>query len=79
MNKLLFILIAFMCSFTLPSISHEYVKTHLRETVQTTVYITKTGGKYHTSNCRYLRQSKISISKKEAVSGGYTACSVCKP
>ncbi|MCR4568379.1 MAG: hypothetical protein K5769_10025 [Pseudobutyrivibrio sp.] len=27
----------------------------------TTVYITKTGQKYHRSDCSYLRQSKISI------------------
>lgn len=79
MKKLIFILIASLCSFATPSISHEHIKTHLRENVQTTVYITKTGAKYHTSGCRYLSKSKISISKKEAVAGSYTACSVCKP
>ena len=51
------------------------------EPVQTsvTVYITKTGTKYHTSTCSYLKNSKISISKDSAIAQGYTACSRCKP
>lgn len=44
-----------------------------------TVYITKTGSKYHRGNCRYLRKSKIPISLEEAKRRGYTPCSVCKP
>src|SRR5271154_613347 len=44
-----------------------------------TVYVTKTGKKYHTTNCRYLRQSKIETTLAEAIASGYTACSVCDP
>ena len=44
-----------------------------------TVYITKTGQKYHTVDCRYLSHSKIAISLKEAIQNGYDACSVCQP
>lgn len=44
-----------------------------------TVYITKTGKKYHRSGCRYLRQSKIAISLSNAKSSGYTPCKVCNP
>src|SRR4029078_12386978 len=44
-----------------------------------TVYITKTGQKYHTSDCRYLNHSKIAIELKEAIQNGYDACSVCQP
>jgi hypothetical protein len=44
-----------------------------------TVYITKTGSKYHISSCRHLSQSKISISLSEARERGYGPCSVCKP
>jgi len=44
-----------------------------------TVYITKTGKKYHRGNCSYLRQSKIPIPLSEAVERGYTPCSRCKP
>jgi len=45
---------------------------------EATVYITRTGSKYHSSGCRYLRQSKISISLSEAKKN-YDPCSVCKP
>ncbi|HMG88832.1 MAG TPA: hypothetical protein VK589_02195 [Chryseolinea sp.] len=43
------------------------------------VYITRTGEKYHTSTCQYLRQSKIEIELAKAKERGYSACSVCKP
>jgi len=43
------------------------------------VYITKTGTKYHKSNCRYLKQSKIKISLKKASAAGLIACKICKP
>lgn len=44
-----------------------------------TVYITKTGEKYHRSTCRYLYKSSISISLSDALQKNYTACKVCKP
>jgi hypothetical protein len=44
-----------------------------------TVYITKTGEKYHRSGCRYLSKSKIAISLANAKARGYTPCSVCRP
>jgi hypothetical protein len=44
-----------------------------------TVYITKTGEKYHTGSCRYLSSSKYSIELNEAIQKGYGPCSVCRP
>ena len=44
-----------------------------------TVYITKSGTKYHRSGCSYLSSSKIEISLDDAKSKGYTPCSKCKP
>jgi hypothetical protein len=44
-----------------------------------TVYITKTGAKYHTSTCRYLSKSSYAINLSDAISKGYDACKVCKP
>jgi hypothetical protein len=44
-----------------------------------TVYITKTGKKYHADGCRYLSKSMIPISLKEAKDRGYTPCPVCAP
>jgi uncharacterized protein (DUF1330 family) len=44
-----------------------------------TVYITKTGEKYHSDGCRYLSKSQIAISLSDAKVQGYTPCSVCNP
>lgn len=57
--------------------SSEENKTSITET--TTVYVTRTGSKYHRGSCQYLRKSKIPMSKVDAVSGGYGAGSRCKP
>ncbi len=43
------------------------------------VYITKTGIRYHISECRYLHSSKIPAKLEDAAGDGYTPCKVCKP
>ena len=43
-----------------------------------TVYITRTGTKYHRGECRYLSQSKIAVALSEAAKY-YGPCSVCRP
>jgi hypothetical protein len=50
-----------------------------QQTKEQTVYVTKTGKKYHISTCRYLANSKIPMSLKEAKEKGFTACLICKP
>lgn len=47
--------------------------------ISQTVYTTKTGEKFHKSNCRYLKYSKYEIKLERALELGYTACKVCKP
>lgn len=49
------------------------------QTENITVYITRTGTKYHMGTCSYLRASRIPISLKEACARGYTPCSRCNP
>lgn len=44
-----------------------------------TVYITKTGTKYHADGCRHLAKSRIPIALDEAKKKGYEPCSVCQP
>ena len=44
-----------------------------------TVYITKTGKKYHQAGCRYLARSSIPIPLSDAKANGYGPCSVCFP
>jgi len=43
-----------------------------------TVYVTKTGTKYHRDECGSLSRSKVPMKLSEAA-GRYGACSVCKP
>jgi hypothetical protein len=43
-----------------------------------TVYVTRTGEKYHRETCRSLAKSKIAMSLEEAAAR-YGACKVCKP
>lgn len=50
----------------------------VQEEIEGTVYITRTGVKYHLSGCRYLRKSKIPISREEAIKS-YQPCKVCCP
>lgn len=59
--------------------SYANTATPATDPIETTVYITRTGEKYHRGSCRYLRQSKIPISLTGAKRQGYTACSVCQP
>lgn len=44
-----------------------------------TVHITRTGKKYHSAGCSYLRYSDIEISLDEAKSRGLSPCSKCNP
>jgi micrococcal nuclease len=44
-----------------------------------TVYITKTGTKYHREGCSSLSRSSIPISLANAVERGYTPCKMCNP
>jgi len=44
-----------------------------------TVYITKTGNKYHRDGCKYLSVGKIPIDLKQALGEGYSPCSLCSP
>ena len=49
-------------------------------TVQTkdcTVYVTKTGHKYHRAGCQYLKSSAVKMSRSEAIKGGYMPCKKC--
>jgi endonuclease YncB( thermonuclease family) len=44
-----------------------------------TVYVTRTGTKYHRAGCSSLRQSQIPMTLADAKARGYTPCSVCDP
>lgn len=52
-----------------PSISHNGA----------TVYVTKSGKKFHREDCTALSKSKIPLLFEEASKKGYTPCGLCKP
>ena len=51
----------------------------LISTESQSVYVTKTGKKYHIITCRYLRTSIRELTLTGAIGSGYRPCSVCKP
>lgn len=49
------------------------------ETQSLTVYVTRTGEKYHRDGCRYLKKSKTAVLLSELDPKKYSPCSVCQP
>ena len=41
------------------------------------VYVTKSGGKYHTAGCSHLSESSIPVTLEQAVAEGKAPCSHC--
>jgi endonuclease YncB( thermonuclease family) len=48
------------------------------QNAEVTVYVTRSGAKYHTANCRYAKTASP-MSLKDAVARGLAPCSLCKP
>jgi hypothetical protein len=44
-----------------------------------TVYVTRTGKRYHRAGCRSLRHSSTPMELKDAKAKGYTPCGICHP
>ena len=44
-----------------------------------TVYVTRTGKRYHLAGCKSLSKSNIPMSVKDAKARGYTPCRICHP
>lgn len=54
---------------------------HIQDEYVKTVVITRTGSKYHRSNCRYVvaKNDTKTIPLEQALKEGYEACKVCDP
>ena len=76
---LIFILVALATGPAITVAQQPAPQPQQTQTKEQTVYVTKTGKKYHTATCRYLAKSKIPMSLKDAKTKGYTPCSVCRP
>jgi competence protein ComEC len=70
--------LALLCPVALP-VGGQPATQSQQDPKTLTVYITRTGKKYHRDGCRYLGASKIPISLKDAKAKGFTACKVCRP
>ena len=46
-------------------------------TKECTVYVTRTGHKYHKAWCSSLRYSRRAMTRAAAIAAGYTACRRC--
>lgn len=68
------------CSVCNPPIIQQSIisKPPTEEKKSVTVYVTRTGSKYHRAGCRYLRRSSIPMSLEDAKQR-YSPCSVCNP
>jgi micrococcal nuclease len=61
-----------------PEVRDDFGNKKEETPVEITVYVTRTGSKYHRAGCRYLAKSCIPMSLKEAKTR-YGPCSVCNP
>jgi Tfp pilus assembly protein FimT len=79
MFRRVLVLLALLLSFAIPSalahVAHQ--DTTAVQTKDCTVYVTKTGHKYHRAGCQYLKSSAIKMSRSEAIKNGYTPCKRC--
>ena len=75
----LLVALALLANFAAPPVHLSAAQAAARQDpAQITVYVTRTGQKYHRDGCRYLSRSKIAMSLKEAAKR-FTPCSVCRP
>ena len=47
------------------------------DTESQTVYISKTGNKYHRAGCQYINKNFVATTLENAILEGYTPCSKC--
>lgn len=71
--------ISFATGATKASASSSTAATTSTAPGDTTVYVTKTGKKYHNDGCSSLSKSKIAVTLDDAKAQGYTPCSKCNP
>jgi hypothetical protein len=81
LRRFVLTLFAFLCLAGMPAIvpAQQPAPQRAADTKTETVYVTKTGKRYHRRSCRYLTSSQRSMSLKDAKAAGYTPCKVCRP
>lgn len=61
------------------AVEPEPIPEPIPEPTGETVYVTKSGTKYHLGSCSHLSKSKIEKTLSEAKAAGYAPCKSCKP
>jgi hypothetical protein len=81
MRRLFTLLCAFLLLFAPAAtpLAQQPAQQKQSQPKEQTVYVTRTGKKYHRAGCRYLSHSSIPISLKDAQARGYEPCEVCRP
>jgi len=79
MFRRVLVLLALLLSLAAPSLSAQTARQgHAAvQTKDCTVYVTRTGTKYHRAGCSYLRRSAIAVARSEAIKRGNTPCKRC--
>ncbi|MDF2523330.1 MAG: hypothetical protein K0R31_971, partial [Clostridiales bacterium] len=57
--------------------SENPVEESYKKLKESTVYITRTGSRYHKDGCIHLKRSKIPMKLSEAQKKGMSACKMC--
>lgn len=78
-TRVLSVLAGLVFAFTVFAPIRAASTARIAETKNETVYITRTGKKFHRDGCRSLSQSRIPVKRSEARDRGYGACKVCRP
>lgn len=80
-RRLFLALVAFLCLAGMAAVvpAQQPAPQMAADTNAQTVYITKTGKRYHRAGCRYLTSTQRAVSLKEAKAMGLTPCKVCQP
>ena len=81
LRRFILTLAAFLCLAGMPVMvpAQQPAPQESADTRTETVYVTRTGKRYHRKGCRYLTSSQRAMSLKDAKAGGFTPCKVCKP
>ena len=66
------------CAVQAPARVHAAQSSVRQDPQQITVYVTRTGAKYHRDGCRYLSRSGIPMTLKEAAKR-FEPCKICRP
>ena len=70
------VVLAALLPMPLPSANATVSNSQVEATATQTVYVTRTGKKYHRAGCQYLRKSAILMDAKKAAAY-FTPCSRC--